>query len=183
MSPGHCMQEKALITRVKLAGCLQSALARHSQNLNIFHEMCWCLSTHFYVLAFGTLLLGFQHMSAGLLQPPDSAMDNVHLCTHTYICPEDRLSTFCFSHAHAAVQVHPLRNLSMGALQYECTGEISEKKGHLVWGREGGPATEDSQLKEAARNQGRSLIPCKEAVSPVLPQHPAHSLPSLVCSQ
>lgn len=142
--------------------------------------MCWCLSTHFYVLAFGTLLLGFQHASAGLLQPPDSDMDNLHLCTH--ICPEDRLSTtFCFSCAHAVFQVHPLRNF--GALQYECTGEIFREERSFGWGREGGPATGDSQLKEAARNQGRSLIPCKESVSPVLPQHPAHSLPSLVCSQ
>lgn len=98
--------------------------------------MCWCLSTHFYVLAFGTLLLGFQHTSAGLLQPPDSAMDNLHLCTP--ICPEDRLSTtFCFSYA----QVHPLRNLSIGALQYECTGEIFLEERSFGVGREGGPAT------------------------------------------
>lgn len=115
LSPRYCMQEKALITSVKLAGCLQSALARHSQNLKYFpwdvlviidSFLCWLLAL--YCLASNTRL-------QELLQPPDSAMDNLHLCTH--ICPEHRLSTtFCFSYAHAVVQVHPLSNLSMSAL-------------------------------------------------------------------
>lgn len=82
LSPRRCMQEKALITSVKLAGCLQSALARHSQNLKYFpwdvlviinSFLCWLLAL--YCLASNTWL-------QELLQPPDSAMDNLHLCTH-----------------------------------------------------------------------------------------------------
>lgn len=49
--------------------------------------------------------------------------------------------------------------------------KFSYKKGHLVWGRKGGLAAEDSQLKKAARNQGRPLLPCKAALIPVLSQH------------
>lgn len=114
------------------------------------------------MLAFGTSLLGFQHTSAGLLHPPDSAMDNLPLCTST--CPEHRLSTaFFFSYAHKVIQTHPLSNLSIGTLWYKCTGEIFLEERSFIVG--------NSQLKKAARSQGRPLIPCKEALIPVLSQH------------
>lgn len=88
------------------------------------------------MLAFGTLLLGFQHTPAGLLHLPDSAMDNLHLCTHAF--PEYRLkSTFFFSYAHAVIQMHPLSNLSTGALWYKCTGEIFLKERSFGVGKGG----------------------------------------------
>lgn len=70
---------------------------------------------------------------------------------------------FFFSYAHKVIQTHPLSNLSIGTLWYKCTGEIFLEERSFIVG--------NSQLKKAARSQGRPLIPCKEALIPVLSQH------------
>lgn len=139
----------------------------------------------FVVLVFGTLLLGFKHMLAGLLCPPGSVTDILQFFFALVFSQSTKAqcsADLCgfSSYACAVVQMHPLGSLPVSVLWHVRIGEIFLEEWSVGVGGAGGLAGEDSQLEAAAGNQERSPIPHEEELIPVLAQHPARSLPSPV---
>lgn len=101
--------------------------------------MCLWLLTHFCVLVFGMLLLGFKHMPAGLLCPPDSFTDILQFVFALLFSQNTKAQCsadhYVFSsYTHAVVPMHPLSNLPIGILWYIRIDKFSWKKCYLGLG-------------------------------------------------